>query len=125
MQTAIALATLELDKRAKARRDRPDLRSDLFGPQADVWDDDGQTLLVLCSRRAGKSELIIRWLLAGALALPAIVLIAALGGLAVAVLQGRGRLDRLPFGSLLAGAAIGWTAVLAVRTPILNATQLF
>jgi leader peptidase (prepilin peptidase)/N-methyltransferase len=61
----------------------------------------------------------------GALALPAIVLIAALGGLAVAVLQGRGRLDRLPFGSLLAGAAMLWTAVLAARTPILDGTQLF
>jgi leader peptidase (prepilin peptidase)/N-methyltransferase len=61
----------------------------------------------------------------GALALPAIVLTAALGGLAVAVLQGRGRLDRLPFGSLLAGAAILWTAVLAARTPALDGSQLF
>jgi leader peptidase (prepilin peptidase)/N-methyltransferase len=61
----------------------------------------------------------------GALALPAIVLIAALGGLAVAVMQGRGRLDRLPFGSLLAGAAILWTAVLATRTPALDGAQLF
>ena len=61
----------------------------------------------------------------GALALPAIVLIAALGGLAVAVVQGRGRLDRMPFGSLLAGAAILWTAILAARTPALDGSQLF
>lgn len=60
----------------------------------------------------------------GALALPAIVLIAALGGLAVAIMQGRGRLDRMPFGSLLAGAAVLWTAVLAFRTPLLDGTQL-
>jgi leader peptidase (prepilin peptidase)/N-methyltransferase len=61
----------------------------------------------------------------GALALPAIVLIAALGGLAVAVMQGRGRLDRMPFGSLLAGSAMLWTAVLAVRAPSLDGAQLF
>jgi len=60
----------------------------------------------------------------GGLALPAIVLIAAIGGLAVAVVQGRGRLDRMPFGSLLAGAAMLWTAVLAVRTPLLDGAQL-
>jgi leader peptidase (prepilin peptidase)/N-methyltransferase len=60
----------------------------------------------------------------GALALPAIVLIAALGGLAVAVMQGRGRLDRMPFGSLMAGAAMIWTAVLAARAPLLDGTQL-
>ena len=60
----------------------------------------------------------------GGLALPAIVLIAALGGLAVAVLQGRGRLDRMPFGSLLAGAAILWTAILAARAPVLDGSQL-
>ena len=61
----------------------------------------------------------------GGLALPAILLIAALGGLGVAVLQGRNRLDRMPFGSLLAGAAILWTAILAARTPSLDGSQLF
>jgi leader peptidase (prepilin peptidase)/N-methyltransferase len=61
----------------------------------------------------------------GALVLPTILLIAALGGLAVAVMQGRGRLDRLPFGSLLACAAILWTAVLAARAPALDGAQLF
>lgn len=61
----------------------------------------------------------------GWFALPAILLIAALTGLAVAVAQGRSRLDRMPFGTLLAAAAILWTAVLAVRAPpLLDGTQL-
>jgi leader peptidase (prepilin peptidase)/N-methyltransferase len=60
----------------------------------------------------------------GWMALPAILLIAALGGLAVAVAQGRSRLDRLPFGTLLAASAILWTAVLAARAPVLDGTQL-
>ena len=57
-------------------------------------------------------------------ALPAILLIAALAGLAVALAQGRSRLDRMPFGSLLAAAAFLWTAVLAIRPPVLDGTQL-
>jgi leader peptidase (prepilin peptidase)/N-methyltransferase len=60
----------------------------------------------------------------GWFALPAILLIAALAGLAVAILQGRSRLDRMPFGTLLAAAAILWTAVLAARAPFLDGTQL-
>jgi leader peptidase (prepilin peptidase)/N-methyltransferase len=52
---------------------------------------------------------------AGWMALPAILLVAALAGLGVAVAQGRSRLDRMPFGTLLAGAAIVWTGVLAAR----------
>jgi leader peptidase (prepilin peptidase)/N-methyltransferase len=60
----------------------------------------------------------------GGLALPAIVLIAALGGLLTAILQGRGRLDRLPFGTLLAAAAILWTAILAARGTVLDGPQL-
>lgn len=60
----------------------------------------------------------------GWFALPAILLIAALTGLAVAVAQGRSRLDRMPFGTLLAVAAILWTAVLAIRAPLLDGTQL-
>jgi leader peptidase (prepilin peptidase) / N-methyltransferase len=51
----------------------------------------------------------------GWVALPAILLVAALAGLGVAVAQGRSRLDRMQFGSLLAGAAIVWTGVLAAR----------
>ena len=51
----------------------------------------------------------------GWVALPAILLLAALAGLGVAVAQGRSRLDRMPFGTLLAGAAIVWTGVLAAR----------
>jgi leader peptidase (prepilin peptidase) / N-methyltransferase len=61
---------------------------------------------------------------AGWVALPAILLIAALAGLGVAVAQGRSRLDRMPFGSLLAGAAIVWTGVLAARSS-LDGAQLF
>lgn len=60
----------------------------------------------------------------GWFALPAILLIAALAGLAVAVAQGRSRLDRMPFGTLLAAAAILWTAVLAARSPLLDGAQL-
>jgi leader peptidase (prepilin peptidase)/N-methyltransferase len=60
----------------------------------------------------------------GWFALPAILLIAALAGLAVAVAQGRARLDRMPFGTLLAAAAILWTAMLAARAPVLNGAQL-
>jgi leader peptidase (prepilin peptidase)/N-methyltransferase len=60
----------------------------------------------------------------GWFALPAILLIAALEGLAVAVAQGRSRLDRMPFGTLLAAAAILWTAVLAARPTVLDGTQL-
>jgi leader peptidase (prepilin peptidase)/N-methyltransferase len=61
----------------------------------------------------------------GWFALPAILLIAALAGLAVAVTQGRARLDRMPFGTLLAAAAILWNAVLAARSPVLDGAQLF
>jgi leader peptidase (prepilin peptidase)/N-methyltransferase len=61
----------------------------------------------------------------GWLALPAVLLIAALAGLAVAVAQGRSRLDRMPFGTLLAAAAVLWTAVLASRAPVLDGAQLF
>lgn len=57
-------------------------------------------------------------------ALPAILLIAALAGLAVAVAQGRSKLDRMPFGTSLAGAAIVWTGVLAARSS-LDGAQLF
>ena len=60
----------------------------------------------------------------GWFALPPILLIAALGGLAVAIAQGRSRLDRMPFGTLLAAAAILWTAVLAIRAPVLDGAQL-
>lgn len=60
----------------------------------------------------------------GWFALPAILLIAALAGLAVAIAQGRSRLDRMPFGTLLAAAAILWTAVLALRSPALDGAQL-
>lgn len=56
--------------------------------------------------------------------LPAILLIAALAGLAVAVVQGRSRLDRMPFGTLLAASAILWTAVLAFRAPVLDGAHL-
>ena len=47
---------------------------------------------------------------AGWQSLPPILLIAALSGLAVALLQGRSRLDRMPFGTLLAVGAMLWTA---------------
>ena len=47
---------------------------------------------------------------AGWQSLPPILLIAALLGLAVALLQGRSRLDRMPFGTLLAVGAMLWTA---------------
>ena len=60
----------------------------------------------------------------GWVALPAILLLAALAGLGVAVAQGRSRLDRMPFGLLLAGAAIVWTGVLAARGS-LDGAQLF
>lgn len=60
----------------------------------------------------------------GWFALPAILLIAALTGLAVAIAQGRSRLDRMPFGTLLAAATILWTAVLALRSPVLDGAQL-
>jgi len=60
----------------------------------------------------------------GGLALPAIVLLAALGGLGIATFQGRGRLDRMPFGTMLSAAAILWTAILATRAQILDGTQL-
>jgi hypothetical protein len=40
------------------------------------------------------------------------------------VAQGRSRLDRMPFGTLLAAAAILWTAVLAARSPLLDGAQL-
>jgi leader peptidase (prepilin peptidase)/N-methyltransferase len=60
----------------------------------------------------------------GWFALPPILLIAALAGLAIAVAQGRSRLDRMPFGTLLAAAAIVWTAVLVGRTPVLDGSQL-
>lgn len=60
----------------------------------------------------------------GWFALPAILLISALAGLAVALAQGRSRLDRMPFGTLLASAAILWTAVLAARTPLLDGAKL-
>jgi leader peptidase (prepilin peptidase) / N-methyltransferase len=60
----------------------------------------------------------------GWFALPAILLIAALAGLGLAAAQGRSRLDRMPFGTLLAAAAILWTAVLAARMPLLDGTQL-
>lgn len=49
-------------------------------------------------------------------ALPPILLIAALGGLAAAAAQGRSRLDRMPFGSLLAAGAFVWSAALAARS---------
>jgi len=61
----------------------------------------------------------------GWFALPAIMLIAAVTGLALAVAQGRSRLDRMPFGTLLAAAAILYTAVHAVRSPALDGAQLF
>jgi len=60
----------------------------------------------------------------GWFALPAILLLAALAGLAVAVFQGRSRLDRMPFGTLLAAAAILWTAALAARVPLDGAQLL-
>jgi leader peptidase (prepilin peptidase)/N-methyltransferase len=60
----------------------------------------------------------------GWFALPAMMLIAALAGLAVAVMQGRSRFDRMPFGTLLASAAILWTAALAARAPLLDGAQL-
>ena len=60
----------------------------------------------------------------GWMALPAVLLIAALAGLAVAVAQGRSRLDRMPFGTLLAGSATLWTALLAARAPLLDGAQL-
>ncbi len=60
----------------------------------------------------------------GWFALPAILLFAALAGLAVAILQGRSRLDRMPFGTMLGGAAVLWTALLAARAPLLDGTQL-
>ena len=60
----------------------------------------------------------------GWVALPAILLFAALAGLGVAVVQGRSRLDRMPFGTLLAGAAVVWTGMLAARVS-LDGAQLF
>lgn len=48
---------------------------------------------------------------AGWQALPAILLIAALAGLAVAIAKRRSRFDRMPFGTLLAAGAFVWTAV--------------
>ena len=56
--------------------------------------------------------------------LPAILLIAALAGIGAAVVQGRSRLDRMPFGTMLAGAAVVWTGVLAARSS-LDGAQLF
>lgn len=44
-------------------------------------------------------------------ALPAILLVAALAGLAAALAQRRSRFDRMPFGTLLAAGAFVWTAV--------------
>ena len=46
----------------------------------------------------------------GAFALPAIVLIACAAGIVAALVLGRGRLQRLPFGTLLALGAIAWSA---------------
>ena len=46
-------------------------------------------------------------------ALPPIVLIAALSGLAAALVQRRSRFERMPFGTLLAVGAMLWTALLA------------
>lgn len=50
-------------------------------------------------------------------ALPVILLVAAIAGLAAAIAQGRSRLDRMPFGSLLAAGAFVWTALLAAGVP--------
>ncbi|HET7816196.1 MAG TPA: prepilin peptidase [Sphingomicrobium sp.] len=44
-------------------------------------------------------------------ALPTILLLAALAGLAAAVAQRRSRFDRMPFGTLLVAGAFVWTAV--------------
>lgn len=54
----------------------------------------------------------------GWVALPAILILASLAGLAIALIQQRGASERMPFGALLAGAAILWSAVAAARDPV-------
>jgi len=51
----------------------------------------------------------------GWVALPAILAVASLTGLAIARVQRRASSDRMPFGALLAGAAVLWSAVAAAR----------
>ena len=48
-------------------------------------------------------------------ALPGILAVASLAGLAIALVQRRAASDRMPFGALLAGAAVLWSAVAAAR----------
>lgn len=48
-------------------------------------------------------------------ALPAILIVASLAGLAIALVQQRSANERMPFGALLAGAAILWTAIATAR----------
>ncbi|MFP5328525.1 MAG: prepilin peptidase [Alphaproteobacteria bacterium] len=47
--------------------------------------------------------------------LPAILILASLTGLAIALVQQRSASERMPFGALLAVAAILWTAIAAAR----------
>lgn len=51
----------------------------------------------------------------GLVPLPAILVIASLAGIAIALVQRRSALERMPFGTLLAFAAIVWSAVAAYR----------
>lgn len=53
----------------------------------------------------------------GWMALPAILVVASLAGLAIALVQRRSAIERMPFGSLLASAAILWSAVAAGQQP--------
>jgi leader peptidase (prepilin peptidase)/N-methyltransferase len=46
-------------------------------------------------------------------ALPVILFLAALAGIGAALAGGRGRLDRMPFGSLIAAAAMIWSGLAA------------
>ena len=46
----------------------------------------------------------------GAAPLPVILLLASIAGLGAAVIQGRRRIDRIPFGTCLVFAAIAWSA---------------
>lgn len=70
--TEMALVELEVERRTRSQR-TVDLRADLFAEQRAVYDDPEKTILVLGSRRSGKSEVIVRWLLAGAMERPGFV----------------------------------------------------
>jgi leader peptidase (prepilin peptidase)/N-methyltransferase len=51
-------------------------------------------------------------------ALPVILLLAALAGIGVALTSGRGRFDQMPFGTLLAVAAMIWSGLAAAGYPL-------